>query len=92
MGTDTNSDLRCPVCGRGVVTGITYDQEAEQPEQIAQQPDARQAVDYSCGHRVLGPPLRDADERLDVERRDSTEPAAPLPEKEDPEVDIEGSD
>jgi len=88
MRAHTHSDVRCPVCGQGVVTDITYDQEAEDPDVIEQQPDARQAVDYSCGHRVLGAPLRAADERLDVERRDSVESATPLPEGDDPEVDM----
>jgi len=75
------TDVRCPVCGRGVLRELAFDQQLDDPERIEQQPDARQTEDYSCGHRVVGSPLRAADRRLDVERRGSEEGAEPLPER-----------
>lgn len=74
------SDERCPVCGRGVVVDIAYDAQPGGDADLEQQPDSHEAVTYDCGHRVVGPPLKRADETLDVERRDSAETVAPLPD------------
>jgi hypothetical protein len=73
--SDTDEELRCPVCGRGVVRDIAYDAEAEGDDgRPFQDPTARQITEYTCGHRVEGPRLATADqERLDVERRSSEE-------------------
>ena len=69
---------RCPVCGSGVLADIAYDDDEH--GRIAQGPDAHQIETYTCGHRREGAPLRDADDRLDVERRTAEEAAEPLPE------------
>jgi hypothetical protein len=79
------SDTReCPRCGRGRLVDIGYDggtsDEEGRPIQLA---DSREVQTYSCGHIIGGPSLATADaEVLDVERRDSVEPAAPLPDEE----------
>jgi hypothetical protein len=70
-------DLRCPICGDGVVADISFD-EPPGSDPPRQDPAAREAVSYSCGHRVLGTTLAGADqERLDVERRRSEDTVAP---------------
>jgi hypothetical protein len=77
--SQTDDDLRCPLCGRGVVRDIAYDAEAESDDgRPFQDPTARQITEYTCGHRVEGPRLATADqERLDVERRTSDETTDP---------------
>jgi hypothetical protein len=73
--TEGDRELRCPICGRGVVRDIAYDAEAEAADgRPFQDPLAREITEYTCGHRVEGPRLATADqERLDVERRSSEE-------------------
>jgi hypothetical protein len=77
---DNAEAFTCPVCGQGTLADVAYD-AAQDPEQdLEQQPDSRQLDVYTCGHEVPGAPLRAADERLDVERRDAAETAEPLPD------------
>jgi hypothetical protein len=75
MNPDDNasSDLRCPICGAGVIRDIAFDAEARSDDDRPfQDPLAREITEYTCGHRVEGPRLATADqERLDVERRSS---------------------
>ena len=73
---------RCPVCGRGVLTDITFREGpnppgVDEPLQIA---DSVQIETYSCGHEAAGPALAEtaADEDLEVERRESDDTAEPL--------------
>lgn len=73
-------EVRCSVCGRGVLKDIAFDQQVGDADRIEQQPDSRQAEEYTCGHRVVGAPLRAANGRLDVERRTSEEVTEPLPD------------
>lgn len=69
----------CPVCSRGTITDIVYDAVPGTREPV-QRADSAQLVIYSCGHRVPGPSLATADEeRLDVERRASTDTVDPGP-------------
>jgi len=70
---------RCPVCGRGTLADITYNEGRTADEDLQQQPGSRQLDVYTCGHRVPGAPLEAANDRLDVERRTSEETAEPLP-------------
>lgn len=86
-GSDTpivrTDDLRCPVCGEGVVADITFD-ERPGSDLPRQDPSSREGVSYSCGHRALGATLAGADqERLNVERRHSQDTVSP-PEPERP--------
>jgi hypothetical protein len=77
-----DDSMRCPVCGIGVVANIAYDAQPDDNADLEQQPDSREIVTYDCGHEVVGQPLKRADESLDVERRDSDETVAPLPDDE----------
>ncbi len=71
-------ELRCPVCGIGVVQDIAYDAEVESPGgKPFQDPEAREITRYSCGHSVEGARLSAADDRLDVERRQSEDTVGP---------------
>ena len=69
----TTDELRCPICGIGVVQDLGFDAGATSPDdRPVQDPEARQWTRFSCGHQVEGPRLETADEaRLDVERRTS---------------------
>ena len=72
------SDLRCPRCGEGVLTDVTYD--ASPLGETEQQPESKQRETYSCGHVVVGAALASADtDRLDVEQRGSEETVDPSP-------------
>ena len=67
---------RCPVCGRGVLADIDFG-----GDDLFQDPESRQVDTFTCGHEVPRAPLESADaDRLDVERRDSNETAAPTPD------------
>ena len=81
--TSSASEVRCPVCGVGVLADISYDVAADQGSDLEQQPESRQLDVYTCGHEVPGAPLAAADDRLDVERRGAEEPAEPLPAETD---------
>jgi hypothetical protein len=74
-------ELRCPICGRGVLADIAYDETPGQSSALEQQPDSRQLDRYTCGHEVLGAELASADRTLDVEQRHSEETATPLPDE-----------
>jgi hypothetical protein len=78
--TDTErSERRCPRCGEGVLADIDFG-----GDDLFQDPKSRQVDVYTCGHEVERAPLEVADaDRLDVERRDSEEAAAPTPLQEE---------
>jgi hypothetical protein len=64
----------CPVCGKGELVDLTFDDTAGEPRQTA---DSREVDVYSCGHEVPGPSLATADaDILEVERRPSDEGVA----------------
>jgi hypothetical protein len=68
-----DSELPCPICGRGTLVDFAFDERPGRPRQEA---DSHQVEVYSCGHEVRGPSLATADaDRLDVERRTSEETA-----------------
>ena len=68
---------RCPICGRGVLADIDFG-----GEDLFQDAESRQVDVYTCGHEVERAPLDSSDaDRLDVERRDSAETAAPTPDE-----------
>ena len=73
------SDRRCPRCGVGVLADIDFG-----GDDLFQDPKSRQVDVYTCGHEVERAPLEVADgDRLDIERRDSEETAAPTPLQEE---------
>lgn len=70
---------RCPVCGRGVFTDVIY----EEPEPGGSEPrlsaDSHEVLLFSCGHRVRGARLDEAQpDLMTVERRESDETAEPV--------------
>ena len=68
---------RCPICGDGVLADIDFG-----GDDLFQDPESRQVDVYTCGHEVARARLDSSDaERLDVERRDSEETAAPGPDE-----------
>jgi hypothetical protein len=74
--------LRCPVCGIGVLSELSYDQTGGDDGEARQTPSARELTAYSCGHEVPGQALATADpERLDVERRRTEETVDPPPDR-----------
>jgi hypothetical protein len=76
--TQRGEDVRCPICGKGTLADIDFG-----GEDLVQDPESRQVDVYTCGHEVARAPLEVADaDRLDVERRSSSETATPTPEDE----------
>jgi hypothetical protein len=74
------SDLRCPICGVGVVADIAFDRDPSRPEHATPQQGAEttEVTSYSCGHQVPGRSLAGADaEVLNVERRSSEDTVQP---------------
>jgi hypothetical protein len=84
--TDT---ARCPVCGSGTLRDLSHDLDPlRRDAPPAQTADTVQVETYTCGHEVIGASLATGDpDRLDVERRDSEETAAPLPGQMDDAVE-----
>jgi hypothetical protein len=72
------SDLRCPVCGRGVLSVIAYDRVGSD-EVLRQGPESAEVLVFSCGHEVqarrLGEAARDDP---NVERRVADETVLPV--------------
>jgi hypothetical protein len=73
------ANLRCPVCGEGVVADIAYDRQASRPGDVPHQSaESAEVTTYSCGHEVPGRSLATADgDELDVERRESQDTVEP---------------
>jgi hypothetical protein len=68
------SDLRCPVCGKGVLRDIAYDENPKEPDGIKQAPESVEVLTFTCGHEVEAHRLEEAARRdPNVERRDSEE-------------------
>jgi hypothetical protein len=69
---------RCPICGRGTLRDVSFDEGERQRGRRAQDAGSRQVESYTCGHEVIGPTLASADaDALDVERRVSEETVDP---------------
>lgn len=80
---------RCPICGQGVFTDVIY----EEPEPGGSEPrltaNSLEVLLFSCGHRVNGSRLDQAEPGLmTVERRESDETTEPVaPEDVDPKTE-----
>jgi hypothetical protein len=78
MRSSTGSDLRCPVCGRGVLGDIAYDEHEPDVTPPKQAADSREVLVFSCGHEVeatrLGEAARDDP---NVERRRTEDTVGP---------------
>jgi hypothetical protein len=72
------SDIRCPLCGEGVLSGITYDRQPDDgfPKQA---PESAEVLMYTCGHEVPARRLaRAARDDPNVERREAGETVSPV--------------
>ncbi len=72
------SDVRCPLCGEGVLGDIGYDwgRDGSAPKQTA---DSRELLTFSCGHSVEARALAEAArDDPNVERRHSPDTIEPL--------------
>ena len=70
---------RCPVCGKGTFTDVIYEEPEPGGSELRQAADSYEVLVYSCGHRVKGARLYEADpERMTVERRESDETTEPV--------------
>ena len=71
---DGRDDLRCPVCGKGVLRDIAYDENPTEPNGIKQAPESVEVLTFTCGHEVEAHRLEEAERRdPNVERRESDE-------------------
>lgn len=66
---DDAGDLRCPVCGVGVLRDIAYDENPTEPNGIKQAPESVEMLTFTCGHEVEAHRLQEA------ARRDQTSSA-----------------
>jgi hypothetical protein len=74
----TEPSAACPVCGKGTLIDIAFDEPATDGPALTQQADSHQMLTFDCGHEVPGPDLNSADaQRLSVERRRSQETTEP---------------
>jgi len=70
---------RCPVCGRGVFTDVIYEEPEPAGSDPRLGPDGHEVLLFSCGHRVKGARLDQAEpDLMTVERRESRETAEPV--------------
>jgi hypothetical protein len=77
MGPADPEAVRCPVCGRGRLRDLVYDEGGTGPP-LQQRSDSHEVQMFTCGHEVLGAALDTADGgRLDVEQRSSEETVDP---------------
>jgi len=70
---------RCPVCGQGVFTDVVYEEPQPGTYEPRQSADSYEVLVFSCGHRVTGARLDEAEpDRMAVEERRSDETAEPV--------------
>lgn len=90
--TDRNDQKRCPVCGKGVFTDVVYEEPQPGSYEPRQSADSYEVLVFSCGHRVTGARLDEADpERMTVEERQSEDTAEPV-ERDDVQPGEEGEE
>jgi hypothetical protein len=71
-GSAGRDDLRCPVCGEGVLRDIAYDENPTEPEENKQAPESVEVLTFTCGHEVEAHRLEEAARRdPNVEGRES---------------------
>jgi hypothetical protein len=71
------SDVRCPVCGEGVLGDIAYDDRAARSPRQAS--DSREVLTFSCGHEVEARRLAEAArDDPNVEHRRAEETVGPV--------------
>ena len=79
MSARKGPDLRCPVCGVGVLGNIAHDENPQAPSGIKQAPESREVLTFSCGHEVEAERLEEsASADQNVERRESEDTVEPI--------------
>jgi hypothetical protein len=72
----SRSDLRCPICGVGVLRDVAVDERFGSARQTA---DSEEIIAFTCGHEVRGRGLDEASrDDPNVERRRSEETVEPV--------------
>src|SRR5262245_62166084 len=67
---------RCPVCGQGVFTDVVYEEPEPGSYEPRQSAGSYEVLVFSCGHRVTGARLDEAEpDRMTVEERESADTA-----------------
>lgn len=70
--------MRCPICGKGVLTDMAYEDPAPGEPRDKQDTDSVEIFTFSCGHETRGGKLATADhEMIDIERRRTDETVVP---------------
>lgn len=78
MEARRESELRCPICGTGVLADIAYDEHHPPVHPPKQAPESGEVVTFTCGHEVEVGRLEDAArDDPNVERRDSEDVVDP---------------
>jgi hypothetical protein len=63
-------ELRCPICGKGVLADIAYDEHHPPVSPPKQAPESGEVVTFTCGHEVeMGRLEEAARDDPNVERR-----------------------
>jgi hypothetical protein len=71
-------ELRCPVCGEGVLADIAYDEHHPPLPKPKQAPESGEVVTFTCGHEVEFGRLGDAaSDDPNVERRQAEDVVDP---------------
>ncbi|HSJ51724.1 MAG TPA: hypothetical protein VLA90_10645 [Actinomycetota bacterium] len=77
--TTEPSQLRCHLCGVGVLGDIAYDEHTSADEPRKQAPESREVLAFSCGHEVLARELGEAArDDPNVERRETPQTVEPI--------------
>ncbi|HEX6230746.1 MAG TPA: hypothetical protein VF029_03445 [Actinomycetota bacterium] len=77
-------DVRCPICGEGVLINVAYEDRFMEKRRLRQRPEAREIRRFSCGHEWTGSPLASADtDRLTVEERVAEDLVEPVGREEE---------
>jgi hypothetical protein len=81
MATERD-DLRCPICGRGVLKDISYARPDRETSEAILDPDSVEVFSFSCGHETRGGKLATSDyDVIDVEHRNVDRIVAPPDEE-----------
>jgi hypothetical protein len=91
---ERNDQQRCPLCGKGVVIDLVYEDREPDGTKPKLTGDSYEVLLFSCGHEVRGTPLATADaDRLTVEARDSEEATDPVHKpRDEPEDEQENEE
>jgi hypothetical protein len=79
MTARPSSNLRCPICGEGVLAAIAFGGRRPEARVPKQGPESRELLTFSCGHEVEGGKLAEAArDDQNVERRTADDSVTPI--------------